>query len=164
MEKVSQISFILKEDKLSKLIFRFLPQLSSCHSFDNNPPKSWQEVYKVYYAYEIVEQWFDEGQNNEDVWFSTSFDECSVIDAVAKLIGQLGWSSFCSKTFTPCGDGVQWKLQKRRYQGKELGIKFELWKRNNVGYRIFLPEEQCIAFAKFLNDCCEYMLAHGEPI
>lgn len=164
MGKANQISFVLKEGQFSKLIFRFLPQLSSCHSFDDNPPKSWQEVYKVYYAYEIVEQWSDEDQNNEGVWFSTSFDECSVIDTVADFIGHLDWKSFCSQTFMPYGDGVQWKLQKRRHPYQGLGIKFELWKRNNMGYRMFLPEERCIAFAKFLNDCCEYMLAHGEPI
>lgn len=164
MDKVGQIDFILQYNAFSRLIFRFLPQFSSCHSFDDNPPKSWQEVYKVYYTYEIVERWSEEGQNNEDVLFSTAFDECSIIDDVAQFIDQLGWNSFRSKTFTPCGDGVQWKLQKRRHPRQGLGIKFELWKRNNVGYRMFLPEERCIAFAKFLNDCCEYMLAHGEPI
>ena len=164
MDKVSQIDFILQNDEFSKLIFRFLPGLSHCHSFNEQPPKSWDEVYKVYYAYEIVEQWNDEDLSNEDLLFSTSFDECSIIDVVAQFISQLGWNSFCSKTFTPRGDGVQWKLQKRIHPHQGLGIKFELWKRNNMGYRMFLPEEKCIAFAKFLNNCCEYMLAHGEPI
>ena len=162
MEKVSQISFILEEDKFSKLIFRFLPQLSSCHSFNDNPPKSWQEVYKVYYAYEIVEQWFDEGQNNEDVLFSTSFDECSIIDCIGNyLIENTPIVGKVKETCMPFGAGVTWELSKTEDSDD---MQFVLWKHNNMGYQFWLPQEQCRNFGQFLIDCCEYMLAHGEPI
>lgn len=163
MEKVRYINFILVKDEFSKLIFRFLPQLSSCHSFYDTPPKSWAEVYKVYYAYEIVEQWIEDDEHREDLLFSTTFDECSIIDRVANFIENFEEWSFDHETFTPIGDGVQWKVRKDSFKNQQ-GFAFELWKHCGMGYRMFLPEEKCIAFAKFINDCCEYMLAHGEPI
>lgn len=163
MNKVGQIDFILHENEFSKLVFRFLPELSHCHSFNEQPPKSWNEVYKVYYAYEIVEQWNYGGFIDEFTRFAAMPDECSIIDRVANFIEHFEEWSFDHETFTPMGDGVQWKVRKDSFKNQQ-GFAFELWDYNNMGYRMFLPEEKCIAFAKFLNDCCEYMLAHGEPI
>ena len=52
--KVEHIDFIIKEDEYEKIIFRFLPRESHCHSFSDEPPTCWRNVYKVYYAYEII--------------------------------------------------------------------------------------------------------------
>jgi hypothetical protein len=54
MNKKRKIDFIIKEDKFDKIVFRFYPRLSSCHSFGDEPPKSWNNVYKVYYYYKIL--------------------------------------------------------------------------------------------------------------
>ena len=51
MSKKRKIDFVLEESDTAKLIFRFYPRRSSCHSFGDEPPKDWSDVYKVYYSY-----------------------------------------------------------------------------------------------------------------
>ena len=50
MDKISKIDFVIHENDCEEVIFRFLPQQSSCHSFGDEPPKNWDGVYKVYYS------------------------------------------------------------------------------------------------------------------
>ena len=64
MYKKRKIDFILNERRGYRLIFRFYPKRSSCHSFNENPPKSWNEVYKVYYSYAILEEYDDLSVND----------------------------------------------------------------------------------------------------
>lgn len=46
-----KIDFILRNDEgFYKDIFRFYPRSTFVHSFNDNPPKNWDEVYKVYYS------------------------------------------------------------------------------------------------------------------
>ena len=62
MGKKRKIDFVLRESDTSKLIFRFYPRRSSCHSFGDEPPKDWNDVYKVYYSYSIIQVY------KEDNW------------------------------------------------------------------------------------------------
>lgn len=160
---MNKFEFIIEEDGDSKVIFRFLPQESHCHSFNEHPPKSWDDVYKVYYAYEVVDHWIEDEEEREDLLFSTTYDECSAIGFVSNFLNNFDWDCFHHEIFTPIGSGVQWKL-KRRMSNQKCGICFELWKPCNMGYRMFMTQEKAHQFGVFLNDCCEYMLAHGEPI
>ena len=54
MSKKRKIDFVLEESDTAKLIFRFYPRRSSCHSFGDEPPKDWSDVYKVYYSYSVI--------------------------------------------------------------------------------------------------------------
>lgn len=54
MKKERKLDFVLKERNGYRLIFRFYPKQSHCHSFNDKPPTSWNEVYKVYYSYAIL--------------------------------------------------------------------------------------------------------------
>ena len=82
MSKKRKIDFVLEESDTAKLIFRFYPRRSSCHSFGDEPPKDWNDVYKVYYSYSIIQVY------KEDNWHKTlcncHCDECSIIDEIAE--------------------------------------------------------------------------------
>jgi len=139
MYKKRKIDFILNERRGYRLIFRFYPKRSSCHSFNENPPKSWNEVYKVYYSYAILEEYDDlhyfeddKYSETEHDWnvkqvFDESSDECSCIDEVGFTCLQLAegkteysreingelhtWQLLDTEKF-PFGDGTSWKIHK----------------------------------------------------
>ena len=173
MKKKSKIDFVINESDYKETIFRFLPRQSSCHSFGDNPPTKWEEVYKVYYSYKIFTRW--KNDNFTKVVFDCSCDECSIIDEVAASIkhiisgkksitvnfhGKKYVIDLLNKEMLPHGDGVSWtinELDKDMY-----GIV--LWGHHEVGYRFCLEKNKLREFGEYLNECCEYMLAHGDPI
>ena len=61
----------------------------------------------------------------------------------------------------PFGDGVSWNIHKH-YRSKVYDITMFDWK--NTGYRMVLGIDKLAEFGKYLEECCEYMLAHGDPI
>lgn len=173
--KTRKLDFVLRETSQYKIIFRFYPRSSSCHSFGDEPPKTWKEVYKVYYYYRIIKVWLDD--NDHQVLFDSGCDECSIIDEVAhriKLISEgitvyRGTTSM-NEPFTlklldneclPFGDGVSWIIHKIP---RRKTYEFMLFDYKNVGYRFSLSDDKFSDFGKYLNECCEYMLAHGDPI
>lgn len=190
MSKIRKLDFVISEEDDERLIFRFYPRQSSCHSFNNEQAKSWDEVYKVYYSYSVLSQhkW-----NSDDVWetekvFESKCDECSIIDSVGiacieladgetqKIIEHEGtrhiWH-YLDEKMQPLGDGVDWTIRKFDNQwvyDNLPGTKYQeyyefiLWRYDNVGYKFTLNASRMNAFGKYLDKCCEYMLAHGEPI
>ena len=174
MKKERNIDFTLFEDKDEKIIFRFLPRQSNCHSFGSEPPKDWNDVYKVYYSYKIFHRWKDD--NYHSVLFDCICDECSVINEVAERIKHIvnGESQvtvirnnteytielFNNEVF-PIGDGVSWTINE--CSKKDL-YQIVMYRYDDVGYRFYLEKEQLKQFGEFLNKCCEYMLVHGDPI
>jgi hypothetical protein len=86
MRKKRKIDYIIEQSDDECLIFRFYPRQSSCHSFGDEPPKSWSDVYKVYYSYAVIKQWkFElEDQWKSEIMFYEHCDECSEIDEVGQ--------------------------------------------------------------------------------
>lgn len=178
MNKIYNIDFIIYEDNDEKLTFRFLPQQSNCHSFNNNPPTKWEEVYKVYYAYEILREWKD--NNSAEVMFYCGCDECSVIDEISARIKYIvdgketvtvnhGDEEYVIELFgeeiMPFGDGVSWTINKRISMcDEEIRYEIVLWKYDEYGYRFRIKKDKLKEFGEYLEKCCEYMLAHGDPI
>lgn len=174
MWKKRKIDFILYEDNDEILVFRFYPRQSNCHSFNDVPPTCWGEVYKVYYAYSVFRRFKDD--NYTEVLFECLCDECSVIDEVAYRIqfiveghksitrifdGKEYVIELLDKEILPEGDGVSWTIKECRGSGL-YGIV--LWKYNEIGYRFYLAKDKLKEFGLYLQQCCDYMLAHGEPI
>ena len=167
------ISLFLKT--IIKVIFRFYPRSSTCHSFGDNPPTKWEEVYKVYYHYKVICIYKDD--NEHIVLFDSGVDECSIIDEMANRMKLITEGTTVYKGTTkdgdpfsiqlldnevlPFGDGVSWNIHKH-YRRKVYDITLFDWK--NVGYRIVMDNDKMAEFAKYLESCCEYMLAHGDPI
>ena len=171
-KKVAHIDFILIDNQFETITFRFLPRKSSCHSFDDNPPQCWEGVYKVYYAYEIIKASKLTGKTERV--YKCHCDECSVIDDIAlrcKLIAD-GHTHHLVKRedesykvkllnveVRPFGYGTSWKLIK---SNKKIEIQLFRW--DNKGYRFSLDKETLRKFGEYLEECCEYMLAYGDPI
>ena len=80
-----KIDFNIYESDTYRMIFRFYPKQSHCHSFNNKPPKTWHDVYKVYYSWAILEQWKNENGDIEEtvMLFTADCDECSIIDEIS---------------------------------------------------------------------------------
>ena len=172
MKKKHRIDFTLYENDYSKIIFRFFPQQSNCHSFGDTPPKNWEEVSKVYYYYEIIQKFTDD--NERLIVWKSGCDECSIIAEVASRIPlildgkkkieiEYANAKFTINLFNemlPCGDGVCWKIDKLSKDNYQIAM----WNSNEVGYRFHLYREHLQKFGEYLKGCCEYMLAHGDPI
>lgn len=188
MKKKKKIDFILEERDDYKLIFRFYPRQSSCHSFDEKPPTKPEDVYKVYYSYAIIEQcqWEPNEPWESEILFYQYCDECSIIDEIGQtcLLLSKGIEEFkrkdgilvpllndCKHVF---GMGTDWLITKHTcieygYEEEDEDIEtiyyhFMLFKHNGVGFKFSLKKESVEAFGKYLLDCCEYMLKHGNPI
>jgi hypothetical protein len=126
MYKVNKIDFILQDDEHETTIFRFRPRQSSCHSHNENPPTSWDEVYKVYYSYSIIKKYKYDGHSR--VLFNCDCDECSIIDEVAArclylangqtsvdvkhpLTGETRTIELLNNEIHPIGYGVSWDIK-----------------------------------------------------
>lgn len=187
MKKKRKIDYVLFEDDDEKVVFRFYPRLSSCHSSNNEPPKSWKSVYKVYYYYRILRFWKEEdGSIDRDyiVLFDSDCDECSIIDEIGHRCLLLANGEevhkrkdgreiqLLNQSIYPFGMGVEWTITKRvrsafDWEDGEQDVvtyTFTLFDYWNKGFRFILWEKDIKAFGEYLLECCEYMLEHGEPI
>lgn len=178
MGKISKIDFVIHEDDFEEVIFRFLPRQSNCHSFGDILPTKWEEVYKVYYAYKIFIKWKEDGHITEV--FNCGCDECSIIDEVSERIkhivegkkslsvnrnGEEYVIELLNKEVVPFGYGVSWTINEIiNNMRNEIFYEIVLWKHDRIGYRFYLDTNKLEEFGKYLNECCEYMLAHGDPI
>lgn len=180
MSKKRKIDFILEEDEDSKLIFRFYPKRSTCHSFNDVPPTSWEEVYKVYYSYAIFRSYKDDTYIN--MLFNCECDECSIIGEVAARIelivkgerkfkgidalGEKYTIKLLDNEVYPFGSGVTWNISEYRGSGGKEGKLYRvlLWDYDDTGFRFDINRDKLKEFGIYLNECCEYMLAHGCPI
>lgn len=186
MSKMRKIDYIIEQTKDEQLIFRFYPKKSYCYSSENEPPKSWADVYKVYYSYAIIKK---SKFNPEDKWeleimFYEYCDECSIIDEVGErcLLLADGIEVFkrddgkeiqlLNKRMIPLGMGTEWIISKRicvnyGYEQKddieETYYDFMLFNYDDKGFRFTLNEKNIKSFGEYLIGCCEYMLIHGIP-
>lgn len=173
MKKKHRIDFTLYENDYFKIVFRFRPDISSCHSHNDQRPKSWDDVFKVYYYYEIIKKYKDEDRERAVLWKS-GCDECSIISEVAyripfilegkkKIEIEHSAAKVTINLFNemfPCGDGVWWKIDKLSKDNYQL----YMWNSDEIGYRFYLDKDRTQKFGEYLKECCEYMLAHGDPI
>lgn len=182
MGKKRKIDYVLMECKDKRLVFRFYPRQSSCHSFGNNPPASWKDVYKVYYNYAIIKQFKLNEENNweSEVVFNSQCDECSILDEVGERCKLLGagketWTvrnedgkehtfSLCNNKIHPFGDGIEWEIHRYKSWNEETFYEFLLFDSNDIGFRFYLKGVDVSKFGEYLIECCEYMLRHGDPI
>ena len=172
-----KLDFVIYESDTYRMTFRFYPKKSHCHSFNDEPPKTWLDVYKVYYSWTILEQWKNENGDIEKtiVLFTAHCDECSVIDEISARCNLLsrrieqvkrknGDENYKIKVLNrecyPMGMGISWIIRKTRNKS----YIFEVWNFSNNGFRFELPHKRIKEFGEYLLMCCNYMLEHGEPI
>ena len=188
MSKKRKIDYIIEQEDNERLIFRFYPRQSSCHSFGDELPKSWSDVYKVYYSYAVIKQWkFNpEYQWESEIMFYEHCDECSEIDEVGQrcLLLADGMEVFkredgreiplLNQRILPLGMGTEWTISKHvcteygYFEDEEDVVTtyytFMLFDYGDKGFKFTLEDKDVKAFGEYLLGCCEYMLAHGDPI
>lgn len=172
-----KLDFVICESDTYRMTFRFYPKKSHCHSFNDEPPKTWLDVYKIYYSWAILKQLKNENGNIEKtvILFMAHCDECSVIDEISARCNLLsrrieqvkrknGDENYKIKVLNrecyPMGMGVSWIIRKTRNKS----YIFEVWNFSNNGFRFELPHKRIKEFGEYLLMCCNYMLEHGEPI
>ena len=79
-----------------RVIFRFYPCHSHMHSFDENLPKSYEDVYKVYYCWAVLERQVDDKGDpigNSNRIFGMDCDECSAITELGGAIKEIAMNN-----------------------------------------------------------------------
>lgn len=163
-EELGMADFVLFEDEDYRIVFHFFTRDSHCHSFNDDPPKSWNEVYKVYYSWSITDELLDnDGEVMEsDVLFDIPWDECSRLTELPSYIKDVVYNEDVKVHLTSLGQPAsEWYISRV----DEDTIKFTVWNDPlNVGYRFKLSNEKAKEFAWFLDNINQYMLEHGVGI
>lgn len=186
MPKLNHIDFIISEDKYEKIKMRFYPKSSNMHSFNKYPPKTFDDVYKVYYSWAIMKSYNNSFSDSEENWsayervFCFDCDECSAITNLSYVIrhiirykrkstkllsfGQPGsvWNIFYEKVFDFQNDDYdsEWAhIPERDY------LRFEVWNNyTDIGYMFNLPIKKAHAFCEYIDSINQHMLENGDPI
>lgn len=176
------LDFVLSEGSslMPKVVFRFYPCRSHMHGFDEeNPPKSYDDVYKVYYSWSILERHVgDNGvaYGNSVRVFEMNWDECSALTDLDKAVSDLLDNKRLEYTVLSLGQpGSIWevrRLESADWLGDEWvfdpendKIQFSVWNNiTNLGYRFVLTLDKASNFVEYLNSINLYMLEHSEPI
>ena len=158
-QEIEKMEFVLKEDEFydQKIIFRFFPKKSHCYGHQY-PITNWDDVYKVYYSWEIV---CEHDEFGEELLFDMSWDEDSILTDLSRCIQRCIECGKGMKFLTGLGDPTsEWNINID-------GAKYEfiVWKDPvNLGYRFILTKDKAEEFAKFIEEINQYMLEHGNPI
>ena len=158
-----KMDFVLKNDEgFYKDIFRFYPRSTYVHSFNDNPPKNWNEVYKVYYSWVILRQYDDGCYIKTEKLFNLSYDECSAVPNLSKII------KYVIKTkedFVVRGTGQpsgNWYIYYKTYyslDGDTDYLEFHVFNSfTNQGYKFILTIDECNKFCEYLDRINDYAL------
>lgn len=172
--------FVLGDDPgLDRTIFRFYPRSTHVHGFYDDPPKNWEEVYKVYYSWAIIKQYYE--YRNDDsgtkivpedsvVLLDFGCDECSMLPDLAVVIKHVMDTGeiYDEPTFgLPAGD---WRIEKYEWDDEYFNEHHESYQFyvfdnfSNQGFRFVLEKEEVLKFCDWLDMINQYALDHGEGI
>lgn len=170
-----KIDFVLEDEKdIYRDIFRFYPRRTHVHGFEDDPPTNWSKVYKVYYTWAIIRQYYDDENNiivpeESETLFEIECDECSMIPNLSDIIRRVmnTGETFDYPTFgQPAGD---WRIDPYTYKdfhGKSYETyKFQVFNNwTNQGVVFTLNKEETLKFIDYLERINQYALEHGEGI
>ena len=183
--KKKHIDFIIT-DRDKKRMIRFYPRESRMHHFGDEPPKNFDDVYKVYYSWAILESYPETvEESGEEKWgrfrkvFSMPFDECSCIgaglEAAVKLVMDHRRKEY--RVLSSGWPGSVWRIT--RMDGTELDLEenggktlrdndtfvFEVFDNDSDrGYRFSLNRRQAEGFRKYVKEVNAHMFENSEPI
>ena len=176
-----KFDFVLDDDLgIYRTIFRFYPRHLYVHSFNDVPPKSWEKVYKVYYSWAIIRQYYeykddDSGSKivheESDVLLDFGFgcEECSMLPDLAAEIEYVikTGKTYDHPTFGQPAD--EWRIEK--HEGNDCtGAHYEYYhfqvfnNFTNQGFRFVLDKDKTLKFCDWLDMINQYVLEHGEGI
>lgn len=168
------MEFVLRNRPERQVVFKFYPEYSHMHGFGDEPPKTFQEVYKVYYCWGIMEQSAERMTRR----FYMDCDECSVLTELSSYIRTALKVHNRLEAVTFGQPGSDWTIQRFFIPDCELEEEQdenELTERDyvdftvfdnytNTGYRFTLSVNEAELFANFLDRVNEHMLERSEPI
>ena len=165
----NKFEFILENNNYSKLIFKFDYKNTHVHSFNEELPKDWKEVYKVYYSWKIYRKYEYDDEKYTQTLLNLSCDECSIIpdlSTIIKRVIETGEVFNYPTLGQPAGD---WIINKKTYKDfdntEKSYIEFQVF--NNVsgqGIRWSMNIDNSLNFCNYLDSINDYALKHGEPI
>ena len=162
-----KIDFIFEDSGNNRKIFRFYPRRSHVHGFDDECPKNWKEVYKVYYAWSVIWQyrWDDSYEWDSRTCFEMECDECSELVYLKDHILNLKPNETVD---IPSLSAALWRIKffagdlHRRIRPY---YEFTVWERYSGRACCFwLSRKETRQFVKYLDYVQDYMLEHSEPI
>lgn len=153
-----------------RLILRFYTKKSHVHGFGEEPPKTWKDVYKVYFAYSVLSQELWGTEWKTDVLYEEEADECSCLMDLSYVLGEIisGNSKKEKYDLYPLGDGTSWHLiyhsQKSSFDLKPRW-EFQLWQSwVHKGYYFMLDENELVKLKDKIDEFLNYMIKHSEGI
>ena len=177
--KQKHLDFVLRDDDYRKIVFRFYPRSSHMHSFDENPPKSLDNVYKVYYSWGILQYWKDDNGAYEPAerLFYMYCDECSALEYLEYVIRKiLRYKKRRTQALSFGQPGSMWTItyhphivwdddDNRKIDATNGVLVFEVFDNwTNQGYRFDLEVNEALAFCDYLHKVNQHMFENGEPI
>lgn len=158
--------FVIKEDDgVSKIVLRFYPKKSRVYTFVDEPPKSWDEVYKTYMTYSVLCYSTYKTKNiipstTPDVLFSSSIDEGEGLLDVRQTISNI-LNGDLKKEYLiyPLSFGVDWEIREMP-KNKDTYIFTMIKNITGEAFRFELPKEKLNEFYTVLNEYLEYILKY----
>lgn len=135
----------------------FRPNHTTIHGFDNNPPKNWNDVYKVYYSFSVDEKWEYEGDVQWYNLLDATCDECSCIPYLAEALECFDANAKHDVVkLQAMGDGVDWEIEKFYFKFEnKYYYNFKLFY-GKKGCRFTLSENEMYNFVVWLKYINEY--------
>lgn len=176
-----KLDFELKMRSGLSYIFRFYPRQPHCHSFNDKPPKTHDDIYKVYFSYAVWQKW----ENAMKLLWESGCDECSAMEDVSYVCDEITNDVFSElnavkddykEDIVPMGEGIIWTIHRANRYGfcesadgdysriQNVVYEFLMSRWDGVSYRFELSPKRTKEFGEFLKHRCDYMLEHGEPI
>jgi len=157
------MDFIIEEDNFETIVFRLYPDKCHVHGFEDTPPTKWENVYKVYYLFDIIQI---DGYGTR-VLYKEDFDECSVLNEVSYCIGKIINNKNKKDKYylKPFSNATSYEIEKLDTWRDEEYWQFTMFNREGYqGFRFILDKDKLKSFKEYLDTFLEYSLKHSEGI
>ena len=151
--------FVISDDEFERRVMRFYPKTTHVHGFGDEPPKTWDEVYKTYLSFAVL--YFDKEYKKATVEYSARWDECSGLNELVNWIENKEKFDEPFMHLRVFGDATQWIIIPF---GPDR-VVFTLYPiYQGSGCTFFLDNEQLSEFAEVINTYLEHSLKHSQGI
>ena len=151
--------FVISEDEFERRVMRFYPKTTHVHGFGDEPPKTWDRVYKTYLSFAVL--CFDKEYKKANVEYSARWDECSGLNTIAYWLEHMDSFTEPFLHLKVLGDATQWILTPH---GDDRTI-FTLYPMyQGSGCTFYLDNDRLHEFAGTINEYLEHSLQHSEGI
>lgn len=154
----SYFEFEIFETDNERRVIRFYPKTTHVYGFEDEPPKTWDKVYKVYFSFDVIH--FDKYLETSKVVFNARCDECSALDTVAELLMDRSFLADPVTEIGALGYATQWVLVPRG--NYVLIVMYPL--NGGVSYTFSVHEDRLLELAKIISEYLVCALANSEGI